>query len=181
MARRIRLRDHVGHLWHHSPGQEYQPQLTAEHLARAKTTTQHILRDWDLIPWDDVLANDVVLSIRMASIDIDQVGDLAAVGGNLQVTGREDAKRILKSVYGDIKRGLCVTSQIVSGFDAVLLGNFAQESTKEGADPESWPIAIYMKFNTNGKIVVMTIALIDLHPLTDAIRSAARSGTLKAG
>jgi hypothetical protein len=154
--------------------------LNTEHLARAKIMTQHILRDWNLITWDDLLANDVALSIRMGSIDIDRVGDLAVIGGNLQVSGREDAKSVLKGVYGDIKRGLCVTSEIVSGLDAALIGNFAPESTQEGVDPKSWPIAIYMKFNANGKIVVMTIALIDLHPLTDAIRSAAQSGTLKA-
>ena len=75
-------------------------QLNAEYLSRARTMTQHILRDWGLIRWDDLPANDVVLSVRMGSIDIDQVGDLAAIGGNLQVSGRADAKRILKGVYG---------------------------------------------------------------------------------
>jgi len=155
-------------------------QLNAEDLARAKTMTQHILRDWDLITWNDLLANDVVLSIRMGSIDFDKVDDLAAIGGNVQVCGRADAKRILKGIYNDIKRGLCVTSEIVSGFDVALLGNFALESTKEGADPESWPIVIYTKFNANGKITAMTIALIDLQPMIDVIRSAAQTGTLKA-
>ena len=180
MARRIRLFDHVAHLRGHSLGQKYQRQLTAEHLARAKTMIRHILRDWDLITWNDLLANDVVLSIKMGSIDIDRRGDFAAIGGNMQVCGCEDAKRILKEIYGDIKRGLCVTSEIVSGFDVALLGNFTLESTKEGADPGSWPIVIYMKFNANGKITVMTIALIDLQPLTDAVRSAAQTGTLQA-
>jgi len=155
-------------------------QLNAQHLARAKTMIQHILRDWDLITWNDLLANDVVLCIRMGSIDFDKVGDFAAIGGNAQVCGRDDAKRILKGIYGDIKRGLCVTSEIVSGFDVALLGNFALESTKEDADPESWPIVIYMKFNANGKIIAMTIALIDLQPLADVIRSSAQTGTLKA-
>lgn len=156
-------------------------QLEAEDLARAKNMTQKILENWDLITWNDLLADDVVLSVRMGSIDIDQVGDLAAVGGNLQVSGREDAKRVLENIYDDIKRGLCVTSEIVSGYDVALLGSLALESTKEGALSESWPIVIYMKFNSSGMITVMTIATVDLQRLTDAIRSAAQMGTLKDG
>ena len=119
------------------------------------------------------------LSVRIGSIDIDRFGDLAAADGDLQVAGREDAKRVLKSIYGDIKRGLCVTSEIVSGYDAALLGNLVLESTKEGAPSKSWPISIYMEFNPYGMIARMTIAVVDLQPLTDAVRSAAQTGALK--
>lgn len=156
-------------------------QLEAEDLTRAKNMTRKILENWDLIAWNDLLADDVVFSVRMGSINIDQVGDLAAVGGNLQVSGREDAKRVLENIYDDIKRGLCVTSEIVSGYDVALLGILALELTKEGALSKSWPIVIYMKFNSSGMITVMTIATVDLQPLTDAIRSAAQTGTLKDG
>jgi hypothetical protein len=150
-----------------------------ETLTRARKLIQHILRDWDLITWDDLLANDVVLGVRMGAIGIDRIGDLAAVGGNLRVSGRQDAKRVLRIIYDDIKRGLCVTTEILSGFDVVLAGNFASESTKEGALPKSCPIVIYMKFTPNGKINVMTIALIDLQPLTNIIRNAAQTGSVK--
>ena len=153
-------------------------QLNAQHLARAKTMIQHILRDWDLITWNDLLANDVVLCIRMGSIDFDKVGDFAAIGGNAQVCGRDDAKRILKGIYSDIKRGLCVTSEILSGYEVTLFGTLALESTKEGALPESWPVAIYMKFDTDSMISAITIAVADLQPLIDAIRRAAQTGIL---
>lgn len=152
----------------------------AEDLARARNMTQQILKDWDVTTWNDLLADDVVLSVRMGSIDIDRVGDLAAVGGNMEVSGREDAKRLLESIYGDIKRGLCVTSEILSGYDVVLLGNLALEATEEGALSQSWPISIYMEFDAYGRITTMTIAAIDLQPLTDAIRSAAQTATLNA-
>ncbi len=155
-------------------------QLEAEDLARARNMTRHIVQDWDLITWDDLLANGVILSLRMGSIGIDRVGDLAAVGGNAQVFGREDAKRVLKSVYDDFKRGLCVTSEMLSGYDVALLGTLALESTKEGALPKSWPIVIYMEFNFYGRIRVVRIAAVDLRPLTDAIRTAVQTGTLKA-
>jgi hypothetical protein len=43
----------------------------------------------------------------------------------LQVVGRENAKRVLKSIYGNIKRGLYVTTEILSGYDVALLGQMA--------------------------------------------------------
>jgi hypothetical protein len=154
--------------------------LEAEDLARAKSMTQSILGDWDLFTWNDLLASDVVLSLRLGSIGIDRIGDRAAVAGNLQVEGRDDVKPVLKSIYDDIIRGLCVTTELLSGYDAVLLGTLTLESTKEAALSESWPVLIYMEFNSHGSISLMTIAVVDLQPLTNAILSAAQTGALKA-
>ncbi len=150
-------------------------QLEAEDLARAKELTQSILQNWDWTTWNELLADDVVLSLRMASIGIASIGDLNAAGGNLQVTGRENAKHVLKSIYADIKRGFCVTTEFLSGYDVALLGNMAF-----GVPARSWPMVIYMGFNDDGQIRVMTIAAADLQPLTDAIRTAAQTGVLKA-
>lgn len=151
-------------------------QFEAADLERAKNLTQSILQDWDFLTWNELLADDMVLSLRLGSIGIDQIGDLDTVGGNLQVAGREDAKRVLKSIYGDIKRGLYVTTEILSGYDVMLLGQMAL-----GIPLRSWPLVIYMRFNADGAISAMTIAAVDLKPLTDAIRSAAQTGVLKAG
>jgi hypothetical protein len=111
----------------------------------------------------------------MASLGIASIGDLNATDGNLRVVGREDAKPLLKSIYADIKRGFCVTTEVLSGYDVALLGNMAF-----GLPKKSWPMMIYMGFNDDGKIRVMTIAAADLHPLIDAIRSAAQTGVIKA-
>jgi hypothetical protein len=155
-------------------------QLEAEDLARAKSMTQNILGDWDWLSWNELLADDVVLSLKLGSIGIDRIGGLAAAGGNLQVEGREDAKSVLKSIYDDMMRGLSVTTEILSGYNALLLGTLTLELTKETAVSGSWPIVIYMEFNPYGRISVMTIAAVDLQPLTDAIRNAAQTSALKA-
>ena len=105
---------------------------------------------------------------------------LGGVDGNLQVVGREDAKRVLRSIYGNIKSGLNVTAEILSGYDVTLLGNLTLPSTKEGCREKASPIVIYMEFTSEGEIRVMTIAVIDLRPLIDQIRSAAQTGTTKA-
>ncbi len=150
-------------------------QLEAEDLARAKELTESILQNWDFITWNELLADDIVLSLRMASVGIDRVGDLNTADGNLRVSGREDAKRVLRSIYGDIKRGLSVTSEILSGYDVALLGNFAL-----GVPAKSWPIVIYMRFNYEGEVSAMTVAAVDLQPLIDAIRTAAQAGAFNA-
>ena len=150
-------------------------QLQAEDLARAKDLTENILRNWDFMMWNELLADDVVLSLHLETVGVDSIGDLTLAGGNLRVAGREDAKRVLKSVYADIKRDLRVTTEFLSGYEVALLGNMAL-----GGFGKSWPVVIYMGLNDDGKIRVMTIAVVDLQPLTDAILSAAKAGILKA-
>ena len=148
-------------------------QLEAEDLARAKELTQSILQNWDWTTWNELLADDVVLSLRMASIGIASIGDLNATDGNLQVMGREDAKHVLKSIYADIKRGFCVTTEFLSGYDVALLGNMAF-----GVPEKLWPMVIYMGFNDDGQIRVMTIAAADLHPLIDTNSNRGADGRL---
>jgi hypothetical protein len=141
----------------------------SEDLALAKNMVKSILGDWDWISWNELLAFDVVLSLRMT-----QVGgeDLQTVDGVLRVVGREEAERLLKRIYPSIKSGLCIITEILSGYDAVLLGNITLPSTKEGESEKASPIVIYMDFNSEGEIHVMTIAAIDLQPLADQIRCA---------
>ena len=149
--------------------------LETDILARAKDLTQNILQNWNFMMWNELLADDVVLSLRLESVGVDCIGDLNVAGGNLQVVGREDAKRVLKKIYADIKRDLRVTTEFLSGYEVALLGNMAL-----GVFGKSWPIVIYMGFDSDGKIRVMTIAVVDLQPLTGAILSAAKAGILKA-
>ena len=155
-------------------------QPEAENLAQAKDLSQNILDNWNFMTWRRLLADDVIFSLRLEPIGIDRVRDLNAFGGNLQVEGLEEAIRVLKSIYDDIKRGLCITTEIVSGYDVALLGALALESTKEGAAEISWPIVIYMEFNPEHRICVLTIAVVDLQPLSNAIRSAAQIGAQSA-
>jgi len=148
----------------------------AEDLARAREMAQMMLRNWDWMTWNEILADDVVLSLGLGAAGINQVGDFGAVGGKLQVNGREDAKQLLKSICDDLRSGLTVTTEIVSGHDVALLGNLAVRSTKENIESLSLPIVLYMAFDDDGKVEKMTFAATDLQPLTEAIRAAAQSG-----
>jgi hypothetical protein len=97
---------------------DWQPE--SEDLALAKDMVKSILGDWDWISWSELLASDVVLSLSLAPVGGD---DLQTVDGVLRVVGREDAERLLRRIYPNIKSGLCIITEILSGYDAVLLGN----------------------------------------------------------
>jgi hypothetical protein len=154
-------------------------QMEADELARAKDMVQMVLQDWDFMSWNELLSDDVLLSLKLGSAGFDQIGDLGAVGGNLQVSGREDVKRVLKSIYGDLKNRTSVTTEVVSGYDVALLGNLVVPTTEENEDDMSSPIALYMAFNPEGEIEKLTIAAVDLQPLSEAISSAAQAGALQ--
>ena len=146
--------------------------MEAEGLAHARETVQMVLRDWDLMTWNQLLAEDVVLSLRLDAPAVNQAGGLGGVNGNLQVTGRDEAKRVLKSIYRDLRSGLLVTTEIIRGHDVVLLGNLALRSTIENRNASSLPIMLYMALNDEGRVEKLTIAAVDVQPLADVICKA---------
>ena len=107
---------------------DWQPE--SEDLARAKDMVRSILGDWDWISWDELLAFDVVLSLRMAPVGGD---DLQTVDGVLRVVGREDAERLLRRIYPGIKSGLCIITEILSGYDAILLGSITRRRRRKAS------------------------------------------------
>jgi hypothetical protein len=153
-------------------------QRAAEGLAHAKRVVETTLEGWELLSWNELLADDVRLSLSFGALDVSRLGDLRAVGGNLTVSGKKQAKEVLQSIYSDLRTGLTVTTEVVSGYDAILLGNLAVQTSPEGF--ESVPIGVFMTFDPRGKVEEMTIAAIDVPALTDAIRNAARAGLAKA-
>jgi hypothetical protein len=153
-------------------------QRMAAELAHAKRVIETTLEGWDLLSWNELLADDVVLSLKLGTLDVSAVGDLRAAGGNLEVSGKKQAKEVLQSIYGDLRSGLTVTTEVVSGYDAILLGNLAVQTSGEGI--ESFPMGVFMTFDSRGKVLEMTIAAVDLPALTNAIRTAARAGIANA-
>lgn len=151
-------------------------QRRAEGLAHAKRMVETTLEGWDLLTWNELLADDVVLSLRLGTSDISRIGDLRGIGGNLEVTGQKQAKEVLRRIYSDLRKDLSVTTEVVSGYDVILLGTLALQKTNE--DVDSLPVGIYMSFNSQAKIRKMTIATVDLQALTDAIRNVTQTGAV---
>ena len=156
-------------------------QMEIEDLKRAKELAQTILRDWDWMTWNELLADDIVFSLRLGAVGINRAGDISTAGGNLQVIGREEATHVLKSIYGELRSGLAITTQMGSAYDVALLGKLTLHSTKKNTEALCVPMVLHMAFDDDGRVERTTIAEIDLHPLADTILGAAQDGGGHAG
>jgi hypothetical protein len=141
---------------------------TAEQLAQARQMVQSVLSLWDFKTWNQLLADDVTVNFKLGTVGVDSSGLPAAIGANLEVQGREDAKKLLKQVYGDLKKNIKIVGEVAYGYDAILLGEMSVTSTDGKA--QSLPVACHMHFNTSGKIDKLVLAGVDTRPLLEAIR-----------
>jgi hypothetical protein len=145
-------------------------QLEAEDVARSKEMIESILAGWDLLTWNELLADDIVLSLRLGTLEIGRISELRGCSNDNLITGRRHAERVLKSLYGDLRRDLSVTTEVISGSHVILLGQLAVRKAGHGVG--CLPVVIYMALNSERKIQNMTIAIVDLRNLADAIRNA---------
>jgi uncharacterized membrane protein len=144
---------------------------TVDRLAHGRTMVQRTLNLWDFETWDQLLAPDVTVTFDLGAIGVDTAGEPAAIGAQVQVHGREDAKKALRQVYGDLKKNVNITGQIAVGNEVVLLGGLSV--TAQNGKAESLPIACYLVFNSDGKIETLTVSSVDTRPLFEAAGAAA--------
>jgi hypothetical protein len=141
---------------------------TVEQLAQARQMVHGVLDTWDFRTWNQLLAEDVTVKFMLGSVGKNAEGNLAALGADLEVKGREDAKKLLKQVYGDLKKETKIIGEVAYGYDVILLG--ALSVTSSDGKPQSLPITCFMHFNPKGKIEKLVLAGVDTRPLTEAIK-----------
>jgi hypothetical protein len=158
--------------------EDIQRQNEADRLAQARTMVKRLVHDWDWMTWNEILADDVVLTLKLTSVGLTSIEEVAAIEGGVEISGRDEARKALKAIYGDLKNGASVTTEIVSGYDFALFGALR---VNEAFEVKSYPIATFIEFSPGGLIQQMTIATIDLHPLLESIRGAAQTGEIANG
>jgi hypothetical protein len=139
---------------------------SAEQLAQSRDMVQRVLNNWDFLTWDQVLAKDVQVELKLGTLTVASDNTPAAIGTDLQVSGRDDAKKALKQIYGDLKKNVKIVGQVAYGNEVILIGDL--NVTDKSGKPEALPIACYMRFNPQGKIEQLTLASIDTRPLIEA-------------
>ena len=72
----------------------------------ARDMVQRVLDLWDYETWNQVLAPDVQVDLKLGTITTDSDGMPAALGADIQVNGRNEAKKALKQIYGDLKKNV---------------------------------------------------------------------------
>ena len=154
--------------------QEIVMPLTLEEIRRqsqAVEMVQDVLDEWDFKTWNQLLAEDVVLTLNLGAVATDADGKFAALGTKIQATGRDAAKEALRDVYGDLKKDVSITGQLLAGYEAILFGELNVTTRDNGS--QALPIAAYLQFNDKGKVQRLTIGMTDLRPLLQGVREAA--------
>ena len=140
-------------------------QTFAEHKAEARAMVQEVLNNWEWRSWNQLLADDVVLTLKLGS-----VGLRSAVGVSETYTGRDEAKTALRRIYGELEKTVSIWGELADGLQVVLLADL--NVAGEGETPQELPLVVHMQFNESGKIERMTLASIDLRPLAAALGAA---------
>jgi len=141
---------------------------TAEQLAQARRMVQRVLNHWDFETWNQVLAEDVTVNFKLGTVGVDSAGVPAAIGADLEAHGREAAKKVLKEVYGDLKKDVKIIGEVAYGPDVILLGELNVTTAKD--NPQSLPITCHIHFNPKGKIEKLVVASVDTRPLLKALQ-----------
>jgi len=139
--------------------------------AQARKMVREVLNHWNFKTWNQLLADDVVLKIRLGTATKDSAGDPALLGLKIEYKGRDAAKKALREIYGDLHKDFQITTEIAHGAEVVLMGELVV--TSKGKEPATLPIAVYMAFNKAGKIERLSVFSVDVRALTTALQPAA--------
>ena len=137
----------------------------AENKAQARAMVQEVLNSWEWRTWNQLLAEDVVLKLKLGSI-----GPEAAVGVTGTFRGRDDAKAALREIYSDLEKDISIWGELADGLEVALLADL--NVAGEDQIPQELPLVVHLRFNEGGKIETMTLLSIDLRPLAAALDAA---------
>lgn len=142
----------------------------AKQLAQSRQMVREVLNYWDFATWNQLLADNVVFNARLGTAAKDSAGEPALVGMNVEYKGRDDVKKALRDIYGDLRKDFRITTEIAHGPQVVLLGDLVV--TQKGKDPATLPIAVSMTFNQAGKIERLGVFSIDVRAVSAALQTA---------
>jgi hypothetical protein len=131
-------------------------QLESNDLARTKWLMGTGLASCNLQNWNDWLADDVVLSLRLSAVDISRIGDLGGYSGVFRAVGKKHSRYVLKGISRGLSKDLSITTEVISGSHLVLFGKLAARTAQIGA--RYMPVVIHMALNSQKKIQEMTIS-----------------------
>jgi len=131
-------------------------QLESNDLARTKWLMGTGLASCNPQNWNEWLADDVVLSLRLSAADITRIGGLRGYSGVFRAVGKKQSRLVLKGISSGLSQDLSITTEVISGSHLILLGKLAARTAQ--IDARYMPVVIYMALNSQKKIQEMTIA-----------------------
>ena len=121
-------------------------QLESNDLARTKWLMGTGLASCNPQSWNEWLADDVVLSLRLSAVDITRIGNLRGYSGVFRAVGKKQSRHVLKGISSGLNQDLSITTEVISGSHLILLGKLAARTAQ--IDARCMPVVIYMALNT---------------------------------
>lgn len=122
-----------------NPGQDQGRQGGASkeqgHVRRSESLQKirGILDNWNSKSWDDILSDNVTLTLKVADVRRSDSGDISMVSLQREVQGKEAVKKALTDLNKNFRTETTIRSEMISGDEAVLLGDVtATGQTKSG-------------------------------------------------
>lgn len=169
-------------------GKQQQPQQQDEGMrSEALQKVRQVVDNWDAQAWDEVLAEDVSLSLRIADMVQSPDGGSSLVSIRTEVRGRDKVKQALQKLYEGYHKQITIKSELLGQNQAVLMGDVKvgegrerfrerqdgqapqgrEQQPREGQEAQkqkddSVPFIMHMHFNQEGKIDRLNIASFDL-------------------
>ncbi|MDE2112658.1 MAG: hypothetical protein KGJ79_16070 [Alphaproteobacteria bacterium] len=101
-----------------TPGDHTQS-AAAQLLGRA--IAELISTCWNTANWDGLLADEIVLSIKLGTAGLRYLDDPGTFTSNVLVTGRANALHILERVCNVLRARLSINTKLVTGREIVML------------------------------------------------------------
>jgi hypothetical protein len=130
-------------------------QLESNDLALTKWLMGKGLASCNPQNWNEWLADDVVLSLRLGAVDTPRIDNLRGYSGVFRAVGKKQSRHLLKGISIGLSRDLSITTEVVSESHLILLGKIPARTAQIG--PRHMPVVIYMALNPQKKIQEMTI------------------------
>ena len=131
-------------------------QLESNDLARTKWLMGTGLASCNPQNWNEWLADDVVLSLRLSAVDITRIDNLRGYSGVFRAVGKKQSRCVLNGISRGLSKDLSITTEVISGSHLILFGKVAARTAQIGS--RYMPVVIYMALNSQKKIQEMTIA-----------------------
>jgi hypothetical protein len=130
-------------------------QLESNDLARTKWLMGSGLSSCNPESWNEWLADDVVLSLRLSAVDATRIGDLRGYSGVFRAVGKRQSRHVLDGISGGLSQDLSITTEVISGSHLILFGRLAARAAQIGA--RYTPVVIHMALNSQKRVQEMTI------------------------
>jgi hypothetical protein len=96
---------------------------TRVHRSESLQKVRSVIDNMGSKSWDDILSDDVRLTLKTAAAERDDSGNVAMVSYFKQIHGKDAVEKALADIHKNLHTQTTITSELISGDEAVLIGD----------------------------------------------------------